>query len=224
MERAKVSDRRDPKPKMLDTGSRKSNTLLGHIWYHKSCTLAGWLVLRRVGGVASSVMSPRPRIGLIHQPSSHSYCFYCWTPAPGVELCWASQLRDDERADSENSPPWIYWTNQWPMQQIFQGSGQQITIIVRQFFFVQTAIFSTRQQQVKMQAQCFVVFGRPLFMWSFSGAMSRNVCLKSGCHDPARARAQTITLVLRDPPTGLRSWQSRAKKVRDLQTWKRLLT
>ena len=35
--------------------------------------LVGWLasrVLRGVGGVASSVMSPRPRIGLIHQRES----------------------------------------------------------------------------------------------------------------------------------------------------------
>ena len=208
---------------MLDTGSWKSNTLLGHIWYHKSCTLAGWLVLRGVGGVASSVMSPRPRIGLIHQPSSHSYCFALDTRSRGWTLLGFSIARWWESRLGK-LPTLNLLNKSMAKQQIFQGSGQQITIIVRQYFFVQTAIFSTRQQQVKMQAQCFVVFGRPLFMWSFSGAMSRNVCLKSGCHDRARARAQTITLVLRDPPTGLRSWQSRAKKVRDLQTWKRLLT
>ena len=78
--------------------------------------------------MASSVMSPRP--DWVNSSALESLLLLLAgqsPPARGVELCRASQLRDDERAHWENSPS-VYCTNQW--QQIFQGPGQKITIIV----------------------------------------------------------------------------------------------
>ena len=119
----------------------------GHIWYHKSCTLAGSLVLRGVGGVASSVMSPRP--DWVNSSALESLLLLelldtSSPPAPGVELCRASQLRGDERESRlrklplfiENFPSLLYKSN-------ISGLGAANYNYCEQYFFVQTVIFST---------------------------------------------------------------------------------
>ena len=72
----------------------------------------------------------------------------------------------------------------------------------RQYFFVRATIFSISSSRGRCR-QCFVVFESPLFMRSFNGAMSRNVCLKSGCHDCAGPEPRPLHWFSVTRPQGL---------------------
>ena len=153
--------------------------------------------------MASSVMSPRPRIGLIHQPESHSYCFEAGH-LNFVGLLNCAMMREQTRKTPH--PEFIEQINGGQTADI-SGLGAANYNYCPAILLCANSNFLHHQaapagEDAGSNALRFLDVHCSCDPSLADGAMSsRNVWLKSGCHDQAGARAQTITLVLRDPPT-----------------------